>query len=85
MAIVIKNLECYLEILISSITHVRPSCKLFFKSDPLKIVRGSGQYLYDEKGSRYLDCINNVAHGINSLNTFSMFLILEMNYKFEVN
>lgn len=35
---------------------------LFFKSDPLKIVRGEGQYMFDENGTRYLDCINNVAH-----------------------
>jgi len=43
-------------------THV-PSCvSLFFKEDPIKVVKGAGQYLYDEKGNRYLDCINNVAH-----------------------
>ena len=30
--------------------HIGPSCKLFFKSDPLKITRGKGQYLYDENG-----------------------------------
>lgn len=41
----------------------RESCKLFFRSDPLKIVRGQGQYMFDEKGEKYLDCINNVAHG----------------------
>lgn len=41
----------------------RKSCKLFYKSDPLKIVRGQGQYMFDEQGIRYLDCINNVAHG----------------------
>ncbi|XP_076317760.1 5-phosphohydroxy-L-lysine phospho-lyase isoform X2 [Tachypleus tridentatus] len=41
---------------------VRGSCALFFKSDPLKIVRGEGQYMYDEIGRQYLDCINNVAH-----------------------
>lgn len=29
---------------------------------PLKIVRGLGQYLYDETGRAYLDCVNNVAH-----------------------
>lgn len=26
------------------------------------MVKGSGQYLYDELGRKYLDCINNVAH-----------------------
>jgi 4-aminobutyrate aminotransferase-like enzyme len=29
---------------------------------PLKIVRGRGQYLYDENGRRYLDLVNNVSH-----------------------
>merc|ERR1712126_349568 len=42
--------------------HIGPSCKLFFRQDPLKIVRGEGVYLYDENGEAYLDCINNVAH-----------------------
>ena len=30
--------------------------------DPLKIVRGSMQYLYDDAGVEYLDAYNNVAH-----------------------
>ncbi|KAJ8272016.1 hypothetical protein COCON_G00108750 [Conger conger] len=42
--------------------HVGPSCKVFFSQDPMKIVRAKGQYMYDENGERYLDCINNVAH-----------------------
>lgn len=42
--------------------YVGSSCKLFFRSDPVKIIRGKGQYMYDEKGNEYLDCINNVAH-----------------------
>ena len=29
---------------------------------PLKIVRGHRQHLYDEAGQPYLDCVNNVAH-----------------------
>jgi 4-aminobutyrate aminotransferase-like enzyme/Ser/Thr protein kinase RdoA (MazF antagonist) len=29
---------------------------------PLKIVRGEGTYLYDDRGRAYLDCYNNVAH-----------------------
>jgi len=40
-----------------------PSCKLFFQSDPLKIVHAEKQYMFDEENNRYLDCINNVAHG----------------------
>ncbi|XP_022422817.1 ethanolamine-phosphate phospho-lyase isoform X1 [Delphinapterus leucas] len=42
--------------------HIAPSCKVFFAADPIKIVRAQGQYMFDEKGEQYLDCINNVAH-----------------------
>ncbi|XP_053272005.1 ethanolamine-phosphate phospho-lyase isoform X2 [Pleuronectes platessa] len=42
--------------------HIGPSCKIFFSHDPIKIVRAKGQYMHDETGRRYLDCINNVAH-----------------------
>jgi 4-aminobutyrate aminotransferase-like enzyme/Ser/Thr protein kinase RdoA (MazF antagonist) len=31
-------------------------------SEPLKIVRGEGQYLFDDTGRRYLDLVNNVCH-----------------------
>lgn len=31
-------------------------------SEPLKIVRGKGQYLFDADGRRYLDLVNNVCH-----------------------
>ncbi|CAG9795088.1 unnamed protein product [Diatraea saccharalis] len=42
--------------------HIGAACQLFFRSSPLKIVRGIAQFMYDESGERYLDCINNVAH-----------------------
>lgn len=42
--------------------HIGEACQVFFASDPLKIVRASGQYMYDEKNIPYLDCINNVCH-----------------------
>jgi len=29
---------------------------------PLKIVRGTMQYLFDDSGNTYLDCVNNVCH-----------------------
>lgn len=40
----------------------RPSVTLFFAAQPLKMVCGRGQFLVDEEGHEYLDCINNVAH-----------------------
>ena len=43
----------------------RKSCKLHFEVAPLKIVRASKQYMYDDMGNEYLDCINNVSHGKN--------------------
>ena len=43
--------------------HISSCVELFFKEDPLKIVRATGQYMWDEKNNKYLDCINNVAHG----------------------
>ncbi|CAN2388879.1 ethanolamine-phosphate phospho-lyase activity, partial [Pristimantis euphronides] len=42
--------------------HIGPSCKVFFAKDPIKIVCAKGQYMFDERGERYIDCINNVAH-----------------------
>lgn len=38
------------------------SCQLFYKNDPLKITHGKGAYMFDERGNRYLDGVNNVAH-----------------------
>ena len=41
--------------------HVAPSLSLSYDK-PLHIVRGSGQYLFDDSGVTYLDCVNNVCH-----------------------
>lgn len=41
--------------------HLNPTLSLSY-SEPLKIVRGSGAYLYDEQGQSYLDMVNNVCH-----------------------
>lgn len=29
---------------------------------PIQFLEGKGQYLYDEKGKKYLDCVNNISH-----------------------
>ena len=42
--------------------YVGKSCKLFYRPDPIKFVRARGQYMYNELGDEYLDCINNVCH-----------------------
>ena len=42
-------------------SHLAPSLSISYDK-PLYIVRGSGQYLYDELDVTYLDCVNNVCH-----------------------
>jgi len=41
--------------------HIGRSLSISYRN-PLKIVRGSMQYLYDEEGRAYLDAVNNVSH-----------------------
>ena len=40
---------------------IGPNLSISYET-PLKIVRGSGAYLFDDAGRGYLDCVNNVAH-----------------------
>jgi 4-aminobutyrate aminotransferase-like enzyme/Ser/Thr protein kinase RdoA (MazF antagonist) len=40
---------------------IGPNLSISYQT-PLKIVRGSGAYLFDDVGRGYLDCVNNVAH-----------------------
>ncbi|ANM29435.1 hypothetical protein ABI59_07300 [Acidobacteria bacterium Mor1] len=41
--------------------HIGPALSLSYR-EPLKIVRGAGAYLYDQRGRPYLDLVNNVCH-----------------------
>ncbi len=41
--------------------HLGKSLSLQYKT-PIKMVRGAGQYLMDQYGTKYLDTVNNVAH-----------------------
>ena len=41
--------------------YLGPSLKVSYK-EPLHIIRGEGQYLFDGDGRRYLDAINNIQH-----------------------
>jgi 4-aminobutyrate aminotransferase-like enzyme len=49
------------QILKARTEHVGRSLSISYQQ-PLKIVRGSMQYLYDEDGRAYLDAVNNVCH-----------------------
>ena len=41
--------------------HLSSSLSLSYK-EPLHIIKGSGQYLYDVNGKKFLDAINNIQH-----------------------
>jgi 4-aminobutyrate aminotransferase-like enzyme len=49
------------ELLAQRLRHLGPSLSLAYR-DPLTLVRGEGQYLFDPQGRRYLDLVNNVCH-----------------------
>jgi len=42
--------------------HLGPSLSLSYGRNSLEIVRGRMQYLFDEQGQAFLDCVNNVCH-----------------------
>ncbi|MFQ6109165.1 MAG: aminotransferase class III-fold pyridoxal phosphate-dependent enzyme, partial [Candidatus Aminicenantales bacterium] len=49
------------EIMAGRHRHIGQSLSLFYRK-PLHIIGGAMQYLYDDEGKTYLDCINNVCH-----------------------
>ena len=49
------------EILDQRRKYIGPSLSISYDV-PLHIVRGEEQYLFDVKGNRYLDCVNNIQH-----------------------
>ncbi|VDM60543.1 unnamed protein product [Angiostrongylus costaricensis] len=44
------------------IQNLKSKCQIFYQDDPFMVSKASMQYLYDEKGMQYLDCISNVQH-----------------------
>ncbi len=49
------------EVLESRHGHVSRALSVAYR-DPIKMARGSGQYLFDHRGRPYLDLVNNVCH-----------------------
>ena len=43
-------------------THCGANVALNYRKNPLHLVRGRAQFLYDAEGAEYLDCVNNVCH-----------------------
>jgi len=42
-------------------THIGANLSISYQK-PLKIIKGALQYLYDDQGNTYTDCVNNVSH-----------------------
>ncbi|CAD6196740.1 unnamed protein product [Caenorhabditis auriculariae] len=50
------------DVLSSRKNTIGSTCQLFYSDDPFMVSRGSMQYLYDEQGNKFIDCISNVQH-----------------------
>ncbi len=58
---VIKDKYEYGSLLKERKKHIGRNLSISYTS-PLKIVKGALQYLYDDKGNTFVDCVNNVSH-----------------------
>ncbi|MCZ2338944.1 MAG: aminotransferase class III-fold pyridoxal phosphate-dependent enzyme [Chitinophagales bacterium] len=57
----INENEDYVALLSDRKKHIGRNLSISYQQ-PLKIVKGALQYLYDDKGRTYIDCVNNVSH-----------------------
>jgi 4-aminobutyrate aminotransferase-like enzyme len=55
------NTDDYTELLNDRKENLGPNLSISYKKK-LKIVKGALQYLYDDKGKTYVDCVNNPSH-----------------------
>lgn len=53
--------EDYSALLAERKKHIGRNLSISYKK-PLKIIKGAFQYLYDDKGNTFIDCVNNVSH-----------------------
>ncbi len=61
MAPLINAGDDYSPLLQERKTHIGKNLSISYRQ-PLKIVKGALQYLYDDKGGTFIDCVNNVSH-----------------------
>ncbi|MEP7371977.1 MAG: aminotransferase class III-fold pyridoxal phosphate-dependent enzyme [Chitinophagaceae bacterium] len=58
---IINEDDDYHQILAERKKHIGRNLSISYKKN-VKIVRGALQYLYDDSGNTYIDCVNNVSH-----------------------
>ncbi|MGF6851090.1 4-aminobutyrate aminotransferase-like enzyme/Ser/Thr protein kinase RdoA (MazF antagonist) [Chitinophaga sp. W3I9] len=61
MSLLINAGEDYSPLLQERKTFIGANLSISYRK-PLKIVKGALQYLYDDKGNTFIDCVNNVSH-----------------------
>jgi len=54
--------QSFQETLDMRISYMGRPCKLHYAEAPLKITKASRQYMYDDSGNEYLDCVSNISH-----------------------
>ncbi len=55
------NTDDYSELLHERATHIGHNLSISYK-EKIKIIKGALQYLYDDKGRTFVDCVNNPSH-----------------------
>ena len=70
--------------------HIGPNFSLLYK-EPLHLVKSQGQYLYDNKGKKYLDTIGNIntvghchEHVIKAIHDQSSLLNTNTRYLYKI-
>lgn len=58
---IINTSDDYHQLLAKRAEHIGRNLSISYKK-PLRIVKGALQYLYDDKGNTFVDCVNNVSH-----------------------
>ncbi len=58
---IINTSDDYKELLDERNQHIGHNLSISYNKH-LKIIKGAFQYLYDDKGGTYIDCVNNVSH-----------------------
>lgn len=58
---IINEKDDYESLLQERSEHIGKNLSISY-NEPLKIVKGALQYLYDDKGNTFVDCVNNVSH-----------------------
>ena len=78
-----ENNENHKNLLLKRNSLISKSFSISYKK-PLHILEAKNQYLYDDKGREFLDCVNNISHVGHSQSTIHKAMV-KQNLKFNTN